>query len=93
MPGLEFAEPGRTERHRPSAEQNLEELNEPQHTGVVHAGSPLLVVGGARPGKTRVPTRRIAWLNYERKAQPGSILAITFTHRPHQVACGLRARE
>ena len=32
-------------------------------------------------GKTRVLTRRIAWLITERKAHPGSILAITFTNK------------
>src|SRR6478672_10248144 len=77
------AEPGdKAERPRkPSADDLLAGLNEPQRAAVVHEGTPLLVVAGAGSGKTRVLTRRIAWLVSQRGAHPGSILAITFTNK------------
>lgn len=87
LPGIAPAPPsapggsGSGRRGRPTREQLLDGLNDPQREAVVHEGAPLLVVAGAGSGKTRVLTRRIAWLISERGAHPGSILAITFTNK------------
>jgi DNA helicase-2/ATP-dependent DNA helicase PcrA len=75
------ATPNDPEQELAGSEHLLTGLNPAQREAVTHAGSALLVVAGAGSGKTRVLTRRIAYLLGTRRAQPGQILAFTFTNK------------
>ncbi len=59
----------------------LDGLNEAQRRAVTAADGPVLVLAGPGSGKTRVLTRRIAWLVQEKQINPQRIMAVTFTNR------------
>ena len=65
----------------PSADDLVRGLNPQQAQAVVSTAPALLIAAGAGSGKTRVLTRRIAWILATRHAWPSQILAITFTNK------------
>ncbi|MBF0109700.1 MAG: UvrD-helicase domain-containing protein [Magnetococcales bacterium] len=59
----------------------LDNLNPPQIQAVTAADGPVMILAGAGSGKTRVLTRRLAWLLSEQGIEPHEILAVTFTNK------------
>lgn len=59
----------------------MESLNREQVQAVTHKNGPLLIIAGAGTGKTRVISRRIAWLISQGLAKTDEILALTFTDK------------
>src|SRR5258706_6898032 len=61
-------------------EDLLSGLNPEQAAAVSHGSGPLLVLAGAGSGKTRVLTRRLAWLVAQGVPEQ-AVVALTFTNK------------
>ncbi len=63
------------------ADKLLSDLNDRQREAVTTLTTPTAILAGAGSGKTRVLTRRIAWLAAEGVIGPRHVLAVTFTRK------------
>jgi ATP-dependent DNA helicase UvrD/PcrA len=63
------------------ADKLISDLNDRQREAVTTLANPLAILAGAGSGKTRVLTRRIAWLEAEGVIDPRHVLAVTFTRK------------
>jgi ATP-dependent DNA helicase Rep len=59
----------------------LHDLNPSQQQAVRNCNDPMLILAGAGSGKTRVLTRKIAYLIRQKALSPASIVAVTFTNK------------
>jgi len=63
-----------------TANDLIKDLNKPQQEAVKTTDGPILIIAGAGSGKTRVITRKVAYL-IEKGVKPEEILALTFTDK------------
>ncbi|MGD9638415.1 MAG: ATP-dependent helicase [Alphaproteobacteria bacterium] len=59
----------------------LKTLNPEQREAVIHTNGPLLVLSGAGTGKTRVLVSKLAYIIFNKIANPWNCLAVTFTNK------------